>query len=108
MYTPICPCLCLSTAMLVMTMTDYRICGIIDKSNIWRIALKMQLASILNGGFEYCMGNPCLYSLNGVHLIWKYRRDSPNCQIKATSQLLLLLFIVKTIITDKENITING
>ena len=26
------------------------------------------------------------YSLNGVHLIWRYSRNSPNRQIKATAK----------------------
>ena len=25
------------------------------------------------------------YSLNGIHLIWQYLHDLPNCQIKATT-----------------------
>ena len=35
--------------------------GIISKSNIWRYALKMQLARFLISSFEYCMErNACL------------------------------------------------
>ena len=41
----------------------YRIRGITAESNVWRITLKMQLASILIGSFEYCIErNPCLQS----------------------------------------------
>ena len=70
----------------IFTIVKYHICGIIGKSNIWQFALKMQLARFLIGDFEYCMErNPC-YSLNGVHLIWQYLRDSPNRQIKATAK----------------------
>ena len=44
-----------------MLYSIYRICGIIGESNIWLIALKMQLVSILIGGFECCVErNPCL------------------------------------------------
>ena len=57
----------------------YRIRGIIGESNIWRFALKMQLARFLFGDFKYCMErNPYTYSLNGVHLIWRYIHDLPN------------------------------
>ena len=42
--------------------------------NYWRVKYlanhsKIQLASILIGGFEYCMEKICAYSLNSVHLI---------------------------------------
>ena len=45
--------------------------GIIGESNIWRFALKMQLARFLFGNFKYCMEETHTYSLNGVHLIWQ-------------------------------------
>ena len=45
---------------------------------------KMQLARLLIGGFEYCVKETHAYSLNGVHLIWRYLRHSPNRQIKTT------------------------
>ena len=60
----------------------YRICGIIGESNIWRFTLKMQLARFLIGDL---WKETHAYSLNGVHLIWRYLRDSPNFQIKATA-----------------------
>ena len=64
----------------------YRIRGIIGELNIWQFALKIQLAGLLFGSFEYCMErNPC-FILNGVQLIWRYLRDSPNRQIKATAK----------------------
>ena len=63
--------------------SEYRIRGIIGESNIWRFAVKMQLARFLIGGFEYCVErNPCLQP--------KWRtfnlRDLPNCQIKTTAK----------------------
>ena len=64
----------------------YCIRRIIGESNIWRFALKMQLARFLIGGFEYCMErNPCLQP-NGVQLVWRYLRNLPNCQIKTTAK----------------------
>ena len=48
----------------------YRIHGIIGESNIWRFALKMQLARLLFGDFEYTMErNPCLQP-KWRNLIW--------------------------------------
>ena len=64
----------------------YRIRGIIGESNIWRFALKMQLARFLFGSFEHCMIATHACSLNGVHLIWQYSCNSPNHQIKATAK----------------------
>ena len=46
----------------------------------------MQLARFSFGDFKYCMEETHTYSLNGVHLIWRYIRDSPNRQIKATAK----------------------
>ena len=44
-----------------LTILLYRISGIIGESNIWRFALKMQLARFLFGVFDHCMDrNPCL------------------------------------------------
>ena len=60
--------------------------GIIGESNNWRIALNMKLASVLIGGFETAWKEIHAYSLNSVHLIWRYRRDLPNCKIKATAK----------------------
>ena len=71
-------CTCMSTR--------YCIRGIIGESNIWQFPVKMQLARFLFGDFEYCMERTHAYSLNGVHLIQRYIRDSPNCQIKATAK----------------------
>ena len=69
-----------------MTLYNYHICGIIGKSNNWQIALKMKLASVLIGGFETAWKEIHAYSLNGIHLIWWSRRDSPNRQIKAITK----------------------
>ena len=71
---------CLRTCMI------YRIRGIIGESNIWRFTLKLHLARFLIGGFEYCVERNTCYSLNGVHLIWRYLRDLPNRQIKANAK----------------------
>ena len=59
----------------------YRIRGIIDESNVWRFTLKnvIELAVLSTVWKE-----THAYNLNGVHLIWQYLRDSPNCQIKYT------------------------
>ena len=29
------------------------------------------------------------YSLNGLHLIWQYLHDLPNCQIKITTKYIM-------------------
>ena len=60
----------------------------------------MQLASILNGGFEYCTKrNPChAYSLNGVQLIYQYTRDSLNHQIKTTAKYITYIIQYPTTI----------
>ena len=63
----------------------YRIRGIIGESNIWRFALKMQLAKLLIGSL-YCMEKTHAYSLNGVHLVWQNLRDFLNRQIKTTAK----------------------
>ena len=42
----------------------------------------MKLAS----GFEKAWKEIHAYSLNGVYLIWGYRHDAPNRQIKATAK----------------------
>ena len=52
--------------------------GIIGESNIWRFALKMQLARFLFGDLSTVWKETHAYSLNGVHLIWRSIRDSPN------------------------------
>ena len=54
----------------------------------------MLLASVLIGGFEYCMDIVIhAYSLNGIHLIWRYGRDSQNCQIKATAKYTMYMVL---------------
>ena len=47
------------------------------------------------GGFEYCGKKPvCMlfYNLNGMHLFWRYLRDSPSHQIKATTKYTMYVY----------------
>ena len=37
--------------------------------------------------------NP-FYSLNGIHLIWRYLRDSPNHQIKASTKYTMYTVVM--------------
>ena len=61
----------------------YCIRRIIGESNSWRFALdlKIQLARFLFGVLITVWIETHAYSLNGVHLIWRYSRNSPNRQI---------------------------
>ena len=42
----------------------------------------MQLARFLIGSFEHCLEKTHAYSLNGVHLIWRYLHDLPQANEK--------------------------
>ena len=64
--------------LLMFLLTTTYIHGIIGKSNIWQITQKMQLPSVLIGGYILHGRKTHVYSLNGIHLIWRYRHDLPN------------------------------
>ena len=68
--------------MVMTTLLKYRICGIIGESKIWQ---KIQLVTFLCD-LSAVWKETHAYSLKSVHLIWRYLRDSPNCQIKVTTK----------------------
>ena len=52
--------------------TSYRIRGVIGKSNMWRFALKCSWQDFYLAILSTVWKETHAYSLNGVHLIWRY------------------------------------
>ena len=60
--------------------------GIIGESTIWRFALKYNWRDLYLAILSTVWKVTHAYSLNGIHLIWRYVHGLPNRKIKATAK----------------------